>query len=192
VNGPVEVQIKCICPGSPHEQDTIYLRPKLGLSGGVALQGLLLRMIKEAPDTGIDADLLGGFMSEGYLVNGIVGWTLVDENGQPVPVTPQTITEKLLGDFEVAEPIASLADSLYYEPVLSPLLSKLRSSLQSSPTNSSTSVTKRSRTKTASQPSRSTRRSSKRPTPLKPSSTSTTQTGSTGKTLVALAGGSTG
>jgi len=192
VNGPVEVQIKCICPGSPHEQDTIYLRPKLGLSGGVALQGLLLRMIKEAPDTGIDADLLGGLMSEGYLLNGVVGWTLSDENGQPVPVSPQTISDKLLGDFQVAEPIANVADNLYYEPVLAPLLGRLRDSLQTSPTSASTSATRRSRAKTASQPSRSTRRSSKRPTPLKPSSTSTTQTGSTGKTLVALAGGSTG
>jgi hypothetical protein len=192
VNGPVEVQIKCICPGSPHEQDTIYLRPKLGLSGGVALQGLLLRTIKESPQLGFDADLLGGIMSEGYLVNGIVGWTLVDEDGQPVPVTPQTIGNKLLLDFEVAEPIASMADDLYYEPVLAPLLKKLSISLQTSPTSASISATKKSRAKTASRPSRSTRRSSKRPTPLKPSSTSTTQTGSTGKTLVALAGGSTG
>jgi hypothetical protein len=192
VNGPIEVQIKCICPGSPHEQDTIYLRPKLGLSGGVALQGLLLRMIKEAPDTGIDSDLLGGFMSEGYLINGIAGWTLVDENGQPVPVTPQNISDKLLLDFEVAEPIASIADNLYYEPVLAPLLKRLRASLQTSPTKSSTSATRRSRAKTARQPSRSTRRSSKRPTQLKPSSTSTTPTDSTETTLVALVGGSTG
>jgi hypothetical protein len=192
VNGPVEVQIKCICPGSPHEQDTIYLRPKLGLSGGVALQSLLLRMIKEAPDTGIDSDLLGGIMSEGYLVSGVVAWTLLDENGQPVPITPQNINDQLLLDFQIAEPISSIADDLYYEPVLAPLLKRLRASLQTSPTKGSTSATKRSRTRKASQPSRSIRRSSKRPTPLKPSSTSTTQTGSTGKTLVALAGGSTG
>lgn len=189
---PVEVQIACPCPGLPHEQDTIYLRPKLGLSGGVALQGLLLRLIKEAPDSGLDRDILAGIMSEGYLLNGVVGWTLVDEDGAPVPVTHQSITEKLLLDFQVAEPIADIADDLYYEPVLAPLLKKLSSFSTTSPTKSSTSATKRSRAKTASQPSRSTRRSSKRPTPLKPSSTSTTPTDSTATTLVALAGGSTG
>lgn len=192
---PVAVHIACPCPGTPHpDGDDVYLRPKLGLAGGVALQSLFTGYLREASEGkhSVDMQELTGMLVEGYLLNGIVGWTLVDDKGVPLPLDKDAVREQLLSDFVLSEKIGDVADDLYYTPVLAPLLSRLSDSLQTSPTNGSTSATKSSKARTARRRSRSTSPSSKPPTPLKPSSTSTTQTASTGATLVALAGGSTG
>lgn len=191
---PVAVTIECPCPDKPHESDTVSLRAKMHLAGGSALQSLFTDHLRAATasDQMPDWNAITGWMTEGYLLNGIVAWTLVDAEGKPLEVTQQTIRSVLLDDFELAQPVAQVADSLYYEAVLAPLVRRLSESLQSSQTSGSTSPTKSSKAETARRRSPSTRRSSKRPTPLRPSSTSTTQTASTAATLVALAPASTG
>jgi hypothetical protein len=193
VSEPVEVQIPCICPSKPHEQDSVFLRPRLGLAGGVALQSLFKELFEESvKHKNFNSGKLSGLLTEGYLLNGIESWTLVDEAGKDLPLTDENISDKLLSDFEIASPIADKADDLYYDAVLAPLVERLNNFSTTLQTKRSTSATKRSRAKTARPRSRSTSPSSKPLTPLKQSSTSTTQTDSTGTTLVALAGGSTG
>ena len=191
----VSVPIACPCPGTPHpDGDTVFLRPKLGLGGGVALQSLLLGYLREVNEGKriLDWEEITGILSEGYLLNGVSSWTLLDEDGKPVPVTRQTIGEQLLDDFTLSSAVGSVADGLYYDPVLAPLLTKLSESSTSSQTSKSTSATGKSKGKTAKPRSRSTPRSSKPPKPLRPSSTFSTQTDSTAVTLVALERASTG
>lgn len=190
----VTVHIACPCP--PTEQgprhpdgDDVELRARLSLAGGIAVQSLLVEQLK-AIGKALDSAALSGLLAEGYLLSGVAAWTLVDADGKPLPVTPETITERLLSDFAVAEAIADKADDLYMEPVLLPLLRKLGMSSPATPTNGSTSATRSSRARTAKKPSRSTRSSSSTRRPPKPSSTTTTPTASTVTTSVALGGGS--
>jgi hypothetical protein len=193
MSDPIEVHITCACPGTPHaEGDTVNLRPKLGLADGTTLQSQLRSDIVAAGSGKVNWDRSIGMLMEGYLLVGIVGWSLLDAEGKPLPVSEDAIRERLLDDFALAKPIGDVADDLYFEPVLAPLLKQLAESLTSSQTSKSTSATKKSATSKAKPRSPSTRRSSKRPTLLKPSSTSTTQTDYTATTSVELAGASTG
>ena len=187
----VAVHIDCPCPERPHpDGDDIFLRAKLGLQAGIAIQKLMVEA-NQASER-MDSAEQTGLLAESYLLHGVESWTLLDADGKPVPVTKETIRSHLLDDFTTAAPVADVADGLYMGPVLLPLLKKTAASLTASPTNGSTSQTKKSATRKAKKSGRSTRSSSPRPTPLKPSSTSTTQTASTGKTLVALERASTG
>lgn len=165
------VHIPCPCPGTPHpDGDTVGLREKLGLAAGIALQRMVINANQNRPD----AEELTGKLAEGYLLHGVEDWTLVNEDGRPIPVTDITIRKWLLEDFATAAPIADQADGLYMAAVLLPLVNRAQTSSPSSPTNGSTS---RPRSGT-----------SKRPKPSKPSSTTTTPTDSTDKTSAALAG----
>jgi hypothetical protein len=165
-----EVPIPCPCPGSPHEADTIGLREKLGLAAGIAIQRLVIDANQDRPDTAE----LAGRLAEGYLLHGVESWSLVDESGQPVPVTEVTIRHRLLDDFSIAAPVADAADGLYMAAVILPLVNRAQTSSPSTPTNGSTS---RPRSGT-----------SKRPKPSKRSSTTTTLTASTEPTSNGLAG----
>jgi hypothetical protein len=157
----------CSCPGTPHEHDSVDLRSKLGLAAGTMLQ----RLIVEANQSRPDAAELTGQLSEAYLRVGVVGWSFVDEKGKPVPVTPATLREYLLDDFERAIAVADAADDLYKVPVLGPLVLRAANSSPTTTTSESTSPTPRGGTP-------------KRPRRSKPSSTSTTATGVTAMTSV--------
>jgi hypothetical protein len=166
-----DVPIPCPCPGTPHEVDHVYLREKLGLAAGIAIQRMVIDANQNRPDT---AELTG-LLAEGYLLHGVESWTL-ESDGHPVPVSAASIRAWLLEDFVLAAPIADAADTLYMAAVILPLVTRASISSPSTPTNGSTS---RPRPGT-----------SKRPKPSKRSSTITTPTGSTVKTSTALAGAS--
>lgn len=134
---PVPVPIPCPCPGTPHEDgDTVYLRAKLGLQAGVAIQ----RLIVEANQERNDAAELTGVLAEAYLLHGVESWTLLGADGRTVPVTSDTIRSHLLSDFSVSAPVADAADDLYMGPVLLPLVKRAQASLRSSLTSGSTSA----------------------------------------------------
>lgn len=163
---PIAVPVgTCLCAGTPHtEGDTVYLRQKLGLAAGIEVQQAAL----DANKAGASPNQITGILSESFLAHGIVSWTLVDEDGTPTPVTPETIADRILSDFAIASPLADRADTLYSGPVLDPLLNPAPASSNGSSTARSTSRTQR-RGKAVRKPSR-------------PSSTSTTSTAVTAMT----------
>jgi hypothetical protein len=134
----VDVQITCPCPGSPHAQDTVTLRDRLTFVGGVAVQERIRESLQDRPN---EADAIG-VLSEGYIRHGIVTWTLVGENGKPLPVTGATIGAVFLDSFnQDTMVIAEAADALYAGQVIAPLLPGASSSSPDSPTSESTSPT---------------------------------------------------
>jgi hypothetical protein len=163
----VPVSVACPCPGTPHpDGDTVYLHPKLGLAAGIAVQKLIIEANQS--EERLNAAELTGVLAEGYLLYGVTSWTLLDEQGKPLPVNRDTIRAALLEDFTVGAPIADVADDLYMGPVLLPLVKRASNSSPSSPTNGSTSARKAS--------------TRKRQKPSKQSSTTTSQTGVTATT----------
>ena len=191
----VAVHIECPCPNRPHaEGDTVSLRPKLDLAGGTAVQSLFSGYLQASAEEEQvpNWQKLAGLMTEGYLLNGIMAWTLVDEQGAALPLNDRNIRAALFDDFAVSKPIADVADGLYYEAVLAPLVNRLNESLQRSQTRRSTSPTKNSKARTARLRSPSTPPSLKPVKLPKPSSTSTTQTDATETTLRSLGRASTG
>jgi hypothetical protein len=158
------VVVACPCPGTPHAEDTVYLRDKLGLAGGATLQ----RLVIEVNQSGSDQAETSGRLAEAYLRVGVADWTFTDEQGRKVPVNPDTLQRILLDDFSLAMPVADRADELYLQPVLGFLLAKAASSSHTTTTNGSISQIPGG--------SRKTRTRSKR------SSTSTTPTADTATT----------
>ena len=158
----MDVTIPCPCPGAPHEEDTVTLRDKLGLRAGVSIQNLLVDTITQSADRMTAADITG-LLVEGYLLYGIESWTLVDAKRNPVPVSKETITDILLSDFTLAEPIANVADGLYPKAVADPLVRRANQSSPPTPTDESTSAPP----------------TTLRPKPSKQSSTTTTPTDGT-------------
>lgn len=156
----------CLCPGTPHaDGDFVYIRPKLGLAGGIAIQKLVIDANNAVNP--MDTAELTGVLAEGYLIHGIVDWNLVGESG-PIIITADSIRAHLLNDFERSVAVADAADDLYMKAVLAPLLNRARTSSGSTLTNGSTSAR---REPTSTRPRRS-----------KQSSTSTSPTDVTERT----------
>lgn len=153
------------CPTGAHEEgDTVLLRPRLPLPGGIEAR----RKIAELQD-GADGDEVTGLLMDVYLRHGIADWTLHDDEGNAVLLTRQTLRERILeADLDVAIQIANKADDLYAPTVVAPLVKRAVKSLQASRRGRSTSA---STTSTPSRPKRS-----------KPSSTSTTPMAATATT----------
>jgi hypothetical protein len=130
------VVVACPCPGTPHPEDTVYLRDKLGLAGGAMLQ----RLVIEVQQSGADGAEASGALAEAYLRVGVADWTFTDEQGKPVPVNPDNLRSILLDDFALSMPVADKADDLYLQPVLGFLLSRAQNSSHTTTTNGSTSA----------------------------------------------------
>jgi hypothetical protein len=157
----------CQCPGSPHpDGDLVYLRPRLGLAAGIAIQ----RLIVEANQDRADSAEISGQLAEAYLLHGVAGWNLVGEGEgeKPIPVNEDSIRLYLLSDFVRSAPVADAADDLYMAAVLGPLVNRALASSPTTSTSGSTSATRRGK--------------SKAPRPSKPSSTTTTRTAATATT----------
>lgn len=170
----VPVQVECPCPGKPHDADTVFLRPTLGLQAGVAVQSLLINA-HNAEDRLTEAELTG-VLAEGYLLHGVASWTFVDDKGHTIPVTRDTIRTQLLDRFDLGEPVANKADDLYAQALFLPLVKRASASSPVSPTAKSTSAR-----------NGSTRKHQKR---SKRSSTSTSTTAATAEISVSPDGGS--
>jgi hypothetical protein len=141
------------------------LRPKLGLSAGIELQQRFRNLLQQEPRPSMPE--ITGLLCENYLLVGVAEWTLADEMG-PIPVSRDSVTRYLLGDFDRSKEVGDKADELYFESVLGPLVASLRTSLLGTPAKRRTSATNGSSAKPRKR--------------SKPSSTSTTRTGGTGAT----------
>jgi hypothetical protein len=134
----MDVQIRCICPiEDKHDHDTITLRDKLDFVTATAIRKGLAFIESDDDEGGRAAELLAR-LTEGYLLFGIIGWTVVDEKGKRLPVSHAAIRERLLSDFAAAEDVADAADSLYSEAILLPLLARASKSSPPTPTKDST------------------------------------------------------
>lgn len=166
------IDIPCVC--GRHDGDVVTLRDTLDFRAAVTIRNAALLAKSEDPDLGT-ADILA-ILSERYLLAGIEDWTLADDRGRPVPVTPSTIRERILSRPDVAVVLADAADELYGEKVVLPLLVRAATSSQPGPTSASTSAT--------------TDGSSESPTPSSPSSTTNIPTDATETTSPSLVGAS--
>jgi hypothetical protein len=134
---------ECRCAGTPHDHDTVWLRSELGPDGGYAV----MRAMRNG---GTDNEELPELLGRAYARHGIVDWTFLDDEGEKVPVTPDTI-ERL--SWAVIYPIAERGDGLYAESLLAPFVARQSASSSNGHTAPSTSARKRS-TSTRRRPSR--------------------------------------
>lgn len=159
----MKVVVDCLCPvKQKHAQDTIVLVDKVPFRQAVAIRNEVGMLYLEEPGAGLP-DFLG-VLQEAYLHHCIESWTLRDKAG-PIPPNRENIDRCLLSNVAVAMDVADKADDLYRESVMLPLVTRALSSSQGLPTAVTTS--------------RTTEQSTPTPTPLRPSSTSTTRTADT-------------
>lgn len=83
MNDPVTTS--CHCPGKPHERDEFTLTDDLPIEAGIAAASALASGSNPA-----------GRLVAALLRNGaITAWNLVDDEGNAVPVTPETVAERV-------------------------------------------------------------------------------------------------
>ena len=137
---PVEVRLAaCYCPGTPHEADLVYLAPSISMAGGMAARAAMVAGIE-------DQIVLQEMLAQVWIRHGVIGWNLVDENGQPVEVTPANVIAALPYG-KGGRLVADRADNLYAEDILAPLVEMSKSNSRRGPTNGSTSATPPSKRK---------------------------------------------
>jgi hypothetical protein len=147
-SAPVEVRLDgCYCPNKPHEADIVYLRPSLSMAGGMAAQAAIQEGVS-------DQFLLQELLARVWIRHGVVGWNLVDEDGNNLPLNPDNVIEALPYG-KGGRLVAERADDLYAEEILAPLVARFGTISRSGRTNGSTSTLKpsirkrRSRSSTA-------------------------------------------
>lgn len=166
---PVRVPLgPCTCPGTPHEEDWVELRPRLGMARALAvIRGAALA----------DVEVAEMQLAVGYARFGIADWNLSNGDGQT-----RALDGEHLSEFAESDPrsiiVALRGDPLYSDEVLRPLAMMGEASSPNSPGTESTSP------KNGTKPSTGRKRRSRQ------SSTSTTRTVGTGTTTASLDGGS--
>lgn len=132
---PVEVNIgECGCPNAPHSDgDVVYLAPQLSMAGGMAAQSAISEGIT-------DSLRLQELLAAIWVRHGVVDWNLVDEDGDKLPLDPQTIAAALPYG-KGGRLVAERADELYAEDILAPLVQRLKNTSRRGPTGDSTSAT---------------------------------------------------
>jgi hypothetical protein len=152
----VAVRVRdCACPDAPHDGgDEVYLRPRLGLEGGLAADAALLSLLTDHSSGEVER-LVPPTIGPIYVRYGVVGWNLADEDG-PMALD----VDALLDDYEMSRPIWEKADELYSQAVLRPLLAATRRYSPNGQMDGSTSPSRASRRKRPRQSGRSSRASS--------------------------------
>lgn len=111
----IEVPVgECRCPGSPHEQDMVYLAPELGLTAGLAVEAAMASSDGEGQTIAVSLALIN---------HNIVEWTFTDEAGV-VAITPANI-QRLLPYAKGGEAVANRAAGLYLNSFFAPLQARL-------------------------------------------------------------------
>lgn len=126
---PIEVSVPCNCPDSPHDADTVYLAPALGMAAGLAVEAAMTSSTSEEAQTFA--------VSLALVRHNILGWTFVDENGIPVPVNAHNI-DLMLPYARGGEEVANRAARLYTDDAFGPLARRVRGPSQKSRTNGQT------------------------------------------------------
>lgn len=116
----------CACPGTPHVKgDTVTFHEKLGFDANVAAVAAIFNGEGEANVTKA---------WQVYLHHGPVSWNLVDDDGDPLPLTREALDAL---PFEDQWEIADRADDIYQGTVLAPLVRRMKQSSETTPTDAS-------------------------------------------------------
>lgn len=140
----------CACPRAHGSDDEVYLAPALSMAGGMAAQAA----IEQVMEAGGDPILLQEYLARIWINHGIVGWNLVDEDGDPLPVNPRTIAERMPYG-KGGRLVAERADDLYSEDILAPLKARLKPLSRRGSTASGPQPTSPTGASTRKRPSRS-------------------------------------
>lgn len=148
---PREVRLtRCWCPGEPHpDGDRFVLAADLPPRAGIAA-------VTRLAQVGEHGDAAGALIEAILYNGGIVSWNLVDDEGKPLPVTPDNVAARVTWQKGGVE-LSNAAFALYVNNAdLAPFgLTNSRSSNGASSPNGPT----------APSTSAKTRSSSKRPAP---------------------------
>lgn len=141
----------CVCPGTPHERDTITHLADVGYDDIVAIARASTRQI---PTTNAKGEPMlmtyqDPFVEQiALLERMVVGWSYVDAEGKSLPLNPKRLREA------IAEPLAEKLDAIYQsarKPV--PNVSGGPSPAPSPELVKPNRATRRSRTKAGARPS---------------------------------------
>ena len=112
------VVVPCACPVTHGGDDEIYLAPALSMAGGMAAQALIGQSMT-------DPIAIQEGLARIWINHGIVGWNLVDSDGDDLPLTRSNI-EARLSYAKGGRAVAERADDLYAEDILRPLQERLK------------------------------------------------------------------
>jgi cell division septation protein DedD len=134
----MDVTIECICPAKAdgerrHNKDTVTLKDTLNFRERLALRQTI-KWAKETTEDITEGELLA-ILTEGYVLQCIEKWSLVDAKGKPLPPTRGVIRAFLEDHDDQAMAVADAADGLYSQVVLLPLLIASAKSSQATPTD---------------------------------------------------------
>lgn len=130
--------IACVCPGTPHKQDTITLRETLDLHAASTLRMDIAALKQSDPDASTGE--IFAILTRDAALFGIERWTLVDEKRKPIEVSRAAIREHIFSNLTVATEVGDAAWELYQDLVL-PLVMTLFRSSSDTPIDDSTSAT---------------------------------------------------
>lgn len=141
----------CPCEGKPHEDgDVVSLWPELSMAGGLAAQGAIVAAFDD--DGTLNQLRLQEYLAVVWIRHGVAAWTFLDDNGQPIPITPENVA-RALPYGKGGRLVADQADSLYAEAVTTPLVESLSALSKRGSTTS---------TRSATSPNRASRRTRQR------------------------------
>ena len=149
----VPVIVPCSCPEQVdskgrvtkpvpiHPEDTVYVNPVLdGPTGKAAMIAWQASVVRKGASMARMRSDMEGALSSAWLHFGIRDWTFLDEDGQPLPLTPDNIDARLTWAGG-AELVAEKCDELYAGDLFGPLVRRLLPQQPTGPTDDSTSPT---------------------------------------------------
>lgn len=108
---------ECLCPDTPHaDGDHAFLRPRLSPEGGMAASFVIAQM--EAGDG------VGDYMKTMGMVlleDGLRSWDVLDDDGEPAPITRGALRSGMYDFDSTLKPIIDRCFELYEDSVMRPL-----------------------------------------------------------------------
>ena len=117
---PVRVPLgECQCPGSPHQEDEAFLRPRLTAAAGIEATSIISNAGGKGPG------VVGRALGMGYLVDGLLSWNILDDDSEPIPATEEMLESGRLDWEDTLLPIADAASDQYSDSVINPLAARV-------------------------------------------------------------------
>lgn len=115
------IEMPCVCVGTPHETDTVYLHEKASAPMGIAFQAGMREWIVN-PSNLVTAQAEAEALIMAVILRyGIVDWTVVDAKGDPLAATPSNIADRLSFG-EAVRRIGDRGAELYTEELMRPFV----------------------------------------------------------------------
>lgn len=108
---PVRVRVgDCLCPGTPHsEGDFVTLSTRMSIEAGAAAVAAMARSGEETTELTV---------MRAALPHMVTAWDFLDaETGEPLPITPDNVTEALPWNYGGREVVIALSEALAERPL---------------------------------------------------------------------------